>query len=99
MAIKYDSVVPWGRSYEEYISMFDLKDSDQNKSILGCVDGPASFNFRMNKNNKKVKSVDILYQFTKAEIEQRINETFKVVIEQTWNNRDKFIWSNIKDVD
>jgi hypothetical protein len=99
MAIKYDSVVPWGRSYEEYISMFDLKDSDLNKSILGCGDGPASFNFRMNKNNKKVISVDIIYQFTKAEIEQRINETFKVVIEQTGNNVDKFIWTNFKDVD
>jgi len=98
MPIKYDSVVPWGRSYEEYISMFNLNHYDLDKSILGCGDGPASFNTVMNKNGKLVISVDIIYQFSAAEIEQRINETFDVVITQTRNNSDKFIWTKIKDV-
>jgi hypothetical protein len=98
MAVKYDSVVPWGRSYEEYISMFNLKESEINKSIIGCGDGPASFNCTMNKNGKKVVSVDIIYQFTATEIERRIIETFEVVIDQTRNNKDKFIWTKIKDI-
>ena len=98
MAIKYDTVVPWGRSYEEYVFMFDLNERDLGKSILGCGDGPASFNCIMNKNGRKVTSVDIIYQFTAAEIEQRINETFDIVITQTRNNSDKFIWTKIKDI-
>jgi hypothetical protein len=69
MAIKYDSVVPWGRSYLEYISMFDLKDSDLEKSILGCGDGPASFNYIMNKNGKRAVSVDIIYHYRPTKIE------------------------------
>jgi len=64
MAIRYESVVPWGRSYREYVSMFDLTHSDLNKSILGCGDGPASFNYMMYKNGKKAVSIDIIYQLT-----------------------------------
>ncbi|BDZ69232.1 hypothetical protein GCM10025860_26800 [Methanobacterium ferruginis] len=53
MAIKYDSVVPWGRSYEEYLEMFNLTSFDLIKSILSCGDGPASFNSSMNQKGKK----------------------------------------------
>jgi hypothetical protein len=79
--------------------MFALSKSDLNKSILGCGDGPASFNCFMNKKGKKVISVDIIYQFSAVEIEQRINETFDIVINQTRNNLEKFTWSKIKNVD
>ena len=42
-------VVPWGRSYSEYVDMFDLGNQDLMGSVLGCGDGPASFNATMNK--------------------------------------------------
>jgi len=99
MAIKYESVVPWGRSYREYIDMFDLKETDLNRSILGCGDGPAAFNSMMNKSGKRTVSIDPIYQFSAQQIEERINETYQTVIDQTSQNRDKFIWSNIRDVD
>lgn len=44
MGFALDKVVPWGRSYEEYISMFDLSEADLQLRILGCGDGPAGFN-------------------------------------------------------
>ena len=44
MAFTLDKVVPWGRSYDEYVSMFGLTGDDLSLSILGCGDGPASFN-------------------------------------------------------
>jgi len=99
MAIKYDSVVPWGRSYEEYLAMFNLTSSDLIKSILSCGDGPASFNSSMNQKGKKVVSIDPIYQLTKDQIEKRIQETYKTVISQTKENKDKFIWSKIKNED
>ncbi len=43
MTVKYKNVVPWGRSYDKYLRMFDLGETDINKKILGCSDGPASF--------------------------------------------------------
>jgi len=99
MAIKYDSVVPWGRSYDEYLEMFNLTSSDLIKSILSCGDGPASFNSSMNQKGKKVVSIDPIYQLTKDQIEKRIQETYKTVISQTKENKDKFIWSKIKNED
>jgi hypothetical protein len=99
MAFKYETVVPWGRSYHEYIDMFNLTLPDLNKSILGCGDGPASFNCIMHKNGKKVVSIDPIYQLTTAQIEQRIKETYQTVIGQTSQNQEKFIWTKIKNVD
>ena len=98
MAIKYESIVPWSRSYSEYVFMFGLNESDLSKSILGCGDGPASFNSVMYKKGKKVISVDIIYQFSIIEIKQRIKATFDIVMNQTRNNQEKFVWSNIKNI-
>ncbi len=39
-----DQVVPWGRSFDEYRNMFALADTDLRSKILGCADGPESFN-------------------------------------------------------
>ena len=97
MAFKYESVVPWGRSYQEYVDMFNLTEVDLNKSILGCGDGPASFNSIMNKNGKKIVSIDPIYQFNTNEIEKRIDETYQTVINQTKHNQEKFIWLKIKN--
>jgi hypothetical protein len=35
MAFTLDSVVPWGRSFEEYVAMFALTDGDLSCRILG----------------------------------------------------------------
>ena len=44
MGFTLDKVVPWGRCYQEYVKMFSLSDTDLKRHILGCGDGPASFN-------------------------------------------------------
>lgn len=98
MTFKYDSVVPWGRSFQEYVDMFSLSPSDLNKSILSCGDGPASFNSAMNQNGKRVVSIDPIYQLKANEIKKRIDETYDIVISQTKENKDKFNWNIIKNV-
>lgn len=99
MGIKYESVVPWGRSYPEYVDMFNLTPSDLNKSILSCGDGPASFNSSMNQKGKNVVSIDPIYRLSRTEIENWIDETCKIVMAQTKKNRDKFVWSTIGSVE
>ncbi|PRX28940.1 hypothetical protein BX659_11159 [Orenia metallireducens] len=99
MEIKYESVVPWGRTFEEYVDMFNLTEVDLDKSILGCGDGPASFNYTMKEKGKEIISIDPIYQFTNDDIAKRIDETYQDVIEQTEQNKDKFIWTTIKDVE
>jgi SAM-dependent methyltransferase len=99
MAIKYDEIVPWGRNFDEYCRMFDLRDGDLKKRILGCGDGTASFNRICNSNGGNVVSVDPIYDLTKECVSQRIKTTFENVITQTRQNQDKFRWNTIKSVD
>lgn len=56
------NIVPWGRSFEEYRAMFELSEQDLNKRILGCGDGPASFNAEATKRGSKVISCDPVYR-------------------------------------
>ena len=99
MAFKYENVVPWGRNFEEYTRMFDLQPNDLLKRIIGCGDGPASFNSIANQRGGKVTSIDPIYLLSKEEIEKRIEETYQTVIRQTAQNKEKFRWDQIRSVD
>ena len=99
MSFTLGNVVLWGRSFEEYVSMFSLTESDLKKKILGCGDGPASFNSELTMQGGGVTSVDPIYQFSAEEIEKRVDATFPVVMEQTRTNQAEFVWENISSVD
>lgn len=89
-----DQVVPWGRSYDEYRRMFALTEQDLGRSILGCGDGPASFNAEATRLKSRVVSCDPLYRFDTAQIRQRIAATYDEVIEQTRRNSGEFVWES-----
>lgn len=99
MPFTLDQVVPWGRSYDEYVAMFALSDADLQRRILGCGDGPASFNAVLAERGGSVVSVDPLYQYSRDEIRQRIDDTFPVVMEQTRKNAGEFVWTTISSVE
>jgi hypothetical protein len=96
MAFKYEEVVPWGRSFDEYSRIFHLTTEDLTRNILGCADGPASFNVEMHRKGHRVISCDPLYQFTADQIKQRIDATYESVIGQTYQNKHKFVWNLIE---
>jgi hypothetical protein len=99
MAFNYKDAVPWGRNLHEYRQMFSLSDADLGRKILGCADGPASFNAEMLKMGYRITSCDPFYQCSLAEIQERIDATYEMVIGQTRQNQDKFIWERIKSPD
>ena len=95
-----NEVVPWGRSLSEYRRMFSLTDMDLQKRILGCADGPASFNAQATQIGAKVVSFDPLFRMTASEIRQRIDTTFSTVITQTRANAQECLWSDdVPDVE
>ena len=94
-----DEVVPWGRSFDEYRRMFALCDGDLERSVLGCADGPASFNAEATRRGAKVISADPLYRFPTSEIRDRIEATSKQILEQTRRNADEFVWEAIRSVE
>jgi len=97
--MKLNEIVPWGRTLEEYKLMFNLSEIDLNANILGCGDGPASFNVEMTKQGKFVISIDPIYQFSTEQIKQRIQDTYDLVISQVKENKDNYIWTNFSDAD
>jgi len=96
MAFSLDKIVPWGRSFEEYVRMFNLSPVDLESRILCCGDGPANFNSELAKRGGKALSIDPLYQCTAAQIRQRINETYEQVMAQVLQNQHDFVWDSIK---
>jgi len=99
MAFSLKEVVPWGRSFDEYVKMFALSGDDLGKRILGCSDGPASFNCTLTSRGGSVVSIDPIYQFTAEEIANRISETSEVVMEQLRQNFQDFVWTHIGSVE
>jgi hypothetical protein len=99
MAFDLKQIVPWGRSLQEYVDMFALSEEELTKPILGCGDGPASFNAELTRRGGTVVSVDPLYAFGADEISQRIDETFHDVMRQTRQNEHEFVWKHIRSVD
>lgn len=95
-----DHVVPWGRSFDEYRRMFAFTPEDLDRCILGCGDGPASFNAEATRRGHRVVSCDPIYRFDKGQIEERIATTYEQVLDQTRRNAHEFVWGDgIRDVE
>lgn len=93
--MKLENIVPWGRNLSEYRSMFLLSDLELRSKILGCGDGPASFNAEVTALGGNVVSIDPIYHFSKTEITKRIEEVADEVLEQVKRNKKEFVWHTI----
>jgi hypothetical protein len=94
-----DQVVPWGRSFDEYRRMFDLADDELRLRIIGCGDGPASFNAEATRRGAQVISCDPIYRLEIAQIRDRIAATYDTILDQTRRNADEFVWDSIQSVE
>ncbi|GJM14384.1 MAG: SAM-dependent methyltransferase [Pseudohongiella sp.] len=96
--MKLEDVVPWGRSLEEYRLMFALSEADLERKILGCGDGPASFNAELTLAGGNVVSIDPTYQYNSGELGQRIDEVRCDLLAQMNLNRENYVWDSISSV-
>jgi SAM-dependent methyltransferase len=95
MGFTLDKIIPWGRTYDEYVKMFDLTEEDLGSRILGCGDGPAGFNSILTRRGGAVVSVDPIYVFDVEPIRSRITETYGTVMEQLLKNQGDYLWETI----
>lgn len=91
--------IPWGRSFAEYVAMFALSPRDLEARVLGCGDGPASFNAELSRRGGHVVSIDPLYECRAEAIADRIREVTPVVLGQLRQNLDAFVWHHFDSVD
>jgi SAM-dependent methyltransferase len=99
MALQLADMTPWWRTFQEYTAMFALDAADRSRSILGCGDGPASFNAEALRQNVKVVSADPLYEFSVGQLRERIAATAPMVAAQLRSNAGDVVWSHFKSVD
>ena len=99
--MELNEVVPWGRSLDEYRAMFTLSDADLEGRLLGCGDGPASFNAELTAlgTPRRLVSVDPLYSLTGPEIASRVEETYETIISQVKRNPHRYVWTYFADPD
>jgi len=99
MSFTLEHIVPWGRSFDEYVAMFSLSENDLEKRIVGCGDGPANFNAELTERGGRVVSVDPIYRFSPDEIEGRIDATRDEILKQVRENAHEFVWEHIRTVE
>lgn len=99
MSFSLSQVVPWGRSYTEYVEMFALDERDLGKPTLGVGDGPASFNAELTRGGGHIVSCDPLYRFGAREIRARIDATAATIGAELRANTDEFVWTRFDSVE
>lgn len=97
--MKLANAVPWGRSFEEYRALFRLSEDDLNKRILGCGDGPASFNAEATERGYKATSCDPVYQFKVEEIRRRIDHVYPEIMAKMEQGACDYIWDSLGSVE
>jgi hypothetical protein len=76
----------------EYKLMFDLSELDLILRILGCGDGPASFNSEMTQAGTHVVSVDPIYSLGKNQINDRFEVAYDAIISQCKATAELYVW-------
>jgi len=79
--------------------MFALSDADLQLRILGCADGPASFNAESTRRGTTVISIDPLYRLDTKTIRDRIAATYDQMLLQAQRNLQQFVWDTIQSVE
>ncbi|MBG1244651.1 class I SAM-dependent methyltransferase [Nostoc sp. NZL] len=96
MGIKFEKILIWGRSAEEYTNMFGLTLEDNKLKIIDCAGGPASFNVEITRRGGNVVSCDPIYKLSKTEIARHIQEASREVMNAVQGNPDNFVWQDIQ---
>lgn len=81
--LEIERVIFIGRTYEEYLSMFDLNLADlEDRKILDCPAGACSFTAIGRKKGLNISSCDIAYAFSVAELYNKGKDDLKHAIEK-----------------
>jgi hypothetical protein len=86
-----------GRTWTEYLKMFDLSAEDLIKGkILDCAAGASSFTAEMSKKGYDVTALDIMYDKEADVLCNKYNEHMEILVEGL-GNYDHFVWKFFSD--
>ena len=89
-----------GRSYYEYLKMFNLRPENlKNVKILDCAAGASSFTARMNKKGFDVKAVDLLYNKKPTFLHNRCKYHLNALVNALSDLNHLFVWDFFDNLD
>lgn len=95
-----DRIIFIGRTFEEYVNMFDLSIANlKNKKVLDCPAGACSFSATARENGLDVEACDIAYYFNNVELYNKGKEDIKHMINKMEKSKSNYNWTFFNDTD
>jgi len=92
-----DKIIFVGRSYDEYMKMFDLSlDYLKNNKILDCASGASSFTAELLKKGYDVIATDVLYDIDPDVLEAKCENDLSNVMQTLFGIEDMYVWNYFK---
>ena len=92
------TIVPWGRTLEEYSRFFALTPAEiAGSRFLDCGGGPASFTAEVVARGGNAIATDPIYEVSGADIRARFEEVAPTIIKQVDDDRDVWCWDFFGD--
>lgn len=95
-----ERIVFIGRTYEEYLQMFNLNESDlAGQRILDCPAGACSFTAKANQLHFDVTAADIAYYFATDELADKGAQDIAHAMNELEKVTDNFVWEYFKSIE
>ncbi|TSB45961.1 SAM-dependent methyltransferase [Alkalicoccobacillus porphyridii] len=99
-SVGLEKIVFIGRTFDEYMSMFDLSlEEMKGKKILDCPAGACSFTAEGNNKGLQVTACDIAYRFATEDIAKKGEHDIEHAMRHVEQAKDRYVWSYFKDVE
>lgn len=87
------TIVPWGRTLEEYSRFFAITPAEMARSrFLDCGGGPASFTAELTARGGTAIAADPIYEHPGAAIRDRFEESAQTIIQQVTDTYNDWAW-------
>ena len=80
--MELNSIIPLGRTHQEYVDMFNLTPSDLDKSIIDVGGGPAGFVAGQHARGARAVAVDPIFAYELREIQAAFERNIDVALDQ-----------------
>ncbi|MBY3620299.1 SAM-dependent methyltransferase [Acinetobacter sp. CUI P1] len=97
--LELERIVFIGRTFEEYLQMFNLKEADLvGGRILDCPAGACSFTARSNQLGSDVTAADIAYYYSADELAEKGIQDIVHAMSEMDKVQDNFVWDYFESI-
>ncbi|OZB95481.1 SAM-dependent methyltransferase [Paenibacillus sp. XY044] len=91
--IRLERIVFIGRTYDEYLRMFNVKPGElKGRTVLDCPGGACSFTAKVRQIGIEATAADIAYQFEPAALEAKGRLDIVHAVQHVEILRDQYLW-------